>query len=124
MRSFQASIEQMLWPERRDEGRALFANEQGPGVGVIDRITVDSYLEVPESYISPPLRPLVRLSRRLFPFIGGGRAARSRSGPFPKGMPIGLITNMDLLGDDLAPAAARGAPAQAACAGASARSAS
>ena len=60
----------MLWPERRDKD-PLFGTEAGPGVGVIDRITVDSYLEVPESYISPPLRPLIRLSRRLFPFIGG-----------------------------------------------------
>ena len=79
------------------------AREAGPGVGVIDRITVDSYLEVPESYISPPLRPLVRLSRRLFPFIGG-EGGSLRVGPFPKGMPIGLITNIDMLGEDLAPA--------------------
>ena len=27
-----------------------------------------------------------------------------RVGPFPKGMPIGLITNIDLLGEDLPPA--------------------
>jgi hypothetical protein len=47
MRSFQDSIEQMLWPERRPKD-ALFANESGPGVGIIDRITVDSYLDVAE----------------------------------------------------------------------------
>jgi hypothetical protein len=102
LRSFDKSIEQMLWPERRDKD-ALFGNEEGPGVGVIDRITMDSYLEVPESYISPPLRPLIRLSRRLFPFIGG-EGASLRVGPFPKGMPIGLVTNIDMLGEDLAPA--------------------
>jgi hypothetical protein len=39
----------------------------------------------------------------VFPFIGGeGKSARI--GPFPKGMPIGLITNMDVLGEDLPPA--------------------
>ncbi len=27
-----------------------------------------------------------------------------RIGPFPKGMPIGLITNLDVLGEDLPPA--------------------
>ncbi len=101
MRSFQASIEQMLWPERREKD-PLFGSEQGPTVGVIDRITTDSYLEVPESYISAPLRPLVRLSRRLFPFIGS-EGGSIKVGPFPKGMPIGLITNLDLLGEDLAP---------------------
>jgi hypothetical protein len=101
MRSFNASIEQMLWPERREKD-PLFGTVEGPGVGVIDRITVDSYLEVPESYISPPLRPLVRLSRRLFPFIGSDGSSL-RIGPFPKGMPIGLITNIDVLGEDLPP---------------------
>lgn len=102
MRSFEQSIEQMLWPERREKDTLLFANESGPGIGVIDRITVDSYLEVPEAYISAPLRPLIRLARRLFPFIGG-EGGSVRVGPFPKGMPIGLITNIDLLGDDLPP---------------------
>jgi hypothetical protein len=102
MRSFQASIEQMLWPEKRDRD-PLFPNP-GPGVGVIDRITENSYLEVPESYISVPLRPLVRISRRLFPFLGG-EGASVRVGPFPKGMPIGLITNVDILGEDLTGAA-------------------
>jgi hypothetical protein len=88
----------MLWPEKRDRD-PLFPNP-GPGVGVIDRITENSYLEVPESYISVPLRPLVRLSRRFFPFLGG-EGASVRVGPFPKGMPIGLITNVDILGEDL-----------------------
>ena len=98
MESFQASIEQMLWPERRD--RDPLFKEPGPGVGVIDRLTVDSYVDVPESYIPPFLRPLVGVSRRLFPFIGGGDYS-VRIGPFPKGLPVGLITNMDLVGADL-----------------------
>jgi hypothetical protein len=102
MRSFQRSIEQMLWPERRDKD-PLFANENRPGVGVIDRITVDSYVEVPEGYIPGALRGLVGLSRRLFPFIGGS-AYSVKLGPFPKGMPVGLMTNMDFLGDELPPA--------------------
>ena len=102
MRSFQDSIEQMLWPEKRDKD-ALFANENGPGVGVIDRITVDSYLEVSEGYIPDYLRPLVGVGRRLFPFLTGNGYS-VKIGPFPKGMPIGLITNIDLLGSELTPA--------------------
>src|SRR5262249_7533050 len=50
MKVFQESIEQMLWPERRAKD-PLVANETGPGIGVIDRITVDSYLDVSEGYI-------------------------------------------------------------------------
>jgi hypothetical protein len=102
LRSFEQSIEQMLWPEQRRKD-TLFAAEAAPGVGVIDRLTVDSYLDVPIQYVSAPLRPLIGLSRKLFPFIGGDDDA-VRIGPFPKGMPVGLITNIDLLGEDLAPA--------------------
>jgi hypothetical protein len=99
MRVFQESIEQMLWPERRPKD-PLFANESGPGVGVIDRVSVDSYLDVAEGYIPDHLRGLVGLGRRLFPFLGGSGYSL-KIGPFPKGMPVGLITNIDLLGGEL-----------------------
>ena len=102
MHSFDGSIRQMLWPALRDKD-PLFANESGPGVGIIDRITVDSYFEVPEGYIPGYLRGLVGLSRLLFPVLGGSGYSL-RIGPFPKGMPVGLITNMDLTGAELAPA--------------------
>jgi hypothetical protein len=102
MRSFQDSVEQMLWPERRPKD-ALFANESGPGVGIIDRITVDSYLDVAEGYIPDYLMPLVGVARKLFPFVTGSSYS-IHVGPFPKGMPIGLITNMDILGAELPPA--------------------
>jgi hypothetical protein len=102
MRSFQDSIEQMLWPERRPKD-ALFANESGPGVGIIDRITTDSYLDVAEGYIPDYLMPLVGVARKLFPFVAGASYS-IHVGPFPKGMPIGLVTNMDMLGAELPPA--------------------
>jgi hypothetical protein len=99
MESFQESIEQMLWPERRKKDE-LFAKDDGPGVGIIDRFTVDSYVEVPENYLPPPVRSLVGIGRRLFPFVGGyGNSLKI--GPFPKGFPVGLVTNMDFLGSDL-----------------------
>ncbi len=99
MRSFDQSIEQMLWPERRVKDK-VFGSDNSPGVGVIDRITQDSFVEVPEPYVSAPLRPLLGLFRRIFPFIGGEGGAL-KVGPFPKDMPIGLITNLDILGEDL-----------------------
>jgi mono/diheme cytochrome c family protein len=98
LRVFEESIEQMLWPERRRRD-AIFTTP-GPGVGVIDRLTVDSYLELPRRYVSAPLRPVLGLARRLFPFIGGDDDT-FRIGPFPKGFPIGLITNIDMLGEDM-----------------------
>src|SRR6185312_11692829 len=71
LRSFEGSIEQMLWPERRRKD-AVFGDENAPGVGVIDRLTVDSYLEVSKQYISAPLRPFIGLFQKLFPFLGPG----------------------------------------------------
>jgi hypothetical protein len=90
----------MLWPERREKD-PIFANDNGPGVGIIDRVTVDSYVEIAEGYIPPHLRGLVGLGRRLFPFLVGGSNYGVRIGPFPKGTPVSLLTNLDVLGVDL-----------------------
>jgi hypothetical protein len=99
MKRFDAGMHEMLWPETRPKDD-IFKNENGPGVGIIDRLTVDSYVDVPEGYIPDFLHPLVRAGRRAFPFIGGTGGSVS-IGPFPKNMPIGLITNMDMTGADL-----------------------
>jgi hypothetical protein len=99
LRSFEGSIEEMLWPERRKKD-AVFGDENAPGVGVIDRLTVDSYLEVSNQYISAPLRPFIGFFQKLFPFLGASDDSL-KIGPFPKGMPIGLVTNLDLLGEDM-----------------------
>jgi len=94
MKGFQMSIEEMLWPEKRDRDETLFPTP-GPGTGIIDRFTVDSYLEIPKGYLPKLLQPLIGL------FPGGG--SYLRIGPFPKGMPVGLLSNMDLMGADLTP---------------------
>jgi hypothetical protein len=94
----------MLLLKPRDRDR-LFTDpkyDNDPSVGWIDRITTDTYLDVSENYVPSGLRGLVRLSHRLFPFLGGEGASIS-IGPFPAGMPIGLITNIDLLGSELSP---------------------
>jgi hypothetical protein len=94
---FQTSIEQMLWPERRAKD-VIFGTETGPGVGVIDRTTVDSVIWVPEGYIPSALRPLLGLGRRLFPFVF--REGSVEIGPIPAGYPISLLANVDILGPD------------------------
>ena len=100
MSAFSDAISQMLYPELRKKDALVFANQSGAGVGFIDRITVDSWLDVPKNYLPPFLRPLVPLSRALVPSIGGSGSSIS-IGPFPKDFPIGLITNTDLLGGEL-----------------------
>ena len=102
MNAFDDGIEQMLLlkPRDRDELFADSKYDRDPTVGKIDRITTDSYIDVPETYIPDALHGLIRLSHRLFPFVGG-KGASVTIGPFPKGMPIGLLTNIDMLGAEL-----------------------
>jgi cytochrome c2 len=97
IRVFQASIEQMLWPERREKDR-VFGSENRPGVGHIDRTTADSYIWVPEGYIPQFLRPIVGLGHRLFPFLF--HDGDVRIGPIPAGTPTSMLGNLDMLAAD------------------------
>ena len=56
----------------------------GPGVGVIDRTTADSYLEVPEGYVPDDLRRLLGLGQRLLPVPRSGNGD-VEIGPIPEG---------------------------------------
>lgn len=98
MRVFQASIEQMLWPEKRHKD-ALFTrlNIDGPGVGWIQRTTAESHIRVPRGYVPSGLRPLLGLGQRLFPFFF--QDGEVVIGPIPKGTPVSLLTSMDLGAD-------------------------
>src|SRR5262249_39790592 len=99
--SFEDSIEQMLWPEKRAKDD-LFKDDTGPGVGVIDRTTAESALYVPRGYVPKLLRPLLGgLTPILFPgFIKDGGIY---VGPIPKGFPVSLLSNADVLGADMEP---------------------
>jgi hypothetical protein len=82
MRSFQPSIEQMLWPEKREHDDQL--GDKVPGL--IDRTSKTSYLRIAAGYLPSALQ-------KLFP---GGL----QLGPIPKGVPVGLLTNLNLLAED------------------------
>ncbi|MEO5822085.1 MAG: hypothetical protein ABIT71_16395 [Vicinamibacteraceae bacterium] len=84
---FERSIEQMLWPEKRRRD-AMFTNPDDPGGGVIDRSTSESSLWVPRGYVPAPLKPLIS-------------ADGIEIGPIPKGFPVSLLSNADLMGADL-----------------------
>jgi hypothetical protein len=100
MQVFQRSIEQMLWPERR-EVDPLFTrlNITGPGVGIIQRTSEDSYISVPRGYVPDGLSPLLGIGARLFPMFF--RNGEVEIGPIPKGTPVSLFTSMDFTGADL-----------------------
>jgi hypothetical protein len=106
MRVFNASIEQLLWPERRQTDE-LFTrlNVTGPGVGIIQRTTEESFIRVPRGYVPDGLGPLVGAGQRLFPMLF--RNGEVNIGPIPQGTPVSLLTSMDLTGNDLPPAERR-----------------
>jgi hypothetical protein len=94
MRSFNASIEQMLWPERREKDSVLGAKIPGK----IDRTTVASYLKVSGGYLPDALQKSLGLGERLVPWVFGEGGIQL--GPIPAGTPIGLLGNLNPLSED------------------------
>ena len=104
MRSFNDSIEQMLWPEKRmkdSDQKANFPDGvyllSGPGPSLIDRTTQQSYLRVSSGYLPEPLASMTHLAHRLLPnfFSADG----IQLGPIPAGTPVDLLANINLLSD-------------------------
>ena len=90
MGSFQNSIQQMLWPEKREKDSVL--GDKVPGV--IARTTARSYLRVPAAYLPAYLEPLLGFGDRFFPnFVGGGGI---QIGPIPAGTPVDILANLNL----------------------------
>ena len=90
MRSFQNSIEQMLWPERRDKDEIL--GDKIPGR--IDRTTQQSYLRVSAGFLPAFLRGSGGFLSKYFPSIFSDEGIEI--GPLPKGTPVSLLSNIDL----------------------------
>jgi hypothetical protein len=96
VRAFQASIEQMLWPEKRVHDSVLGTKIPG----LIDRTTARSYLQVARGYL-PDALPIGFL-QRIFPWaFGDGRDPGLSIGPIPAGTPVDLLANVRLLSEDL-----------------------
>lgn len=92
MKSFDASIEQMLWPEKRT-GNIDYVTASGKKLrGQVDVTTATSYLQVPKGYLPDFLQPLVGILSFSRFFTDEGLEI----GPIPKGTPINLLSNIDL----------------------------
>ena len=97
MKSFDASIEQMLWPDKRP-GSVEYVTASGKILhGQIDVTTATSYLRVPRGYLPGILQvglpdAFIDALRLEHFFDDDGVAI----GPIPKGTPIGVIGNLDL----------------------------
>ena len=111
LKSFDDSIEQMLWPEKRERD---VDHPGGAGVGrpdfqvrledkdlrlpgVIDRTDVGSYLRVAGGYLPPTLRHWYEPLQRWAPWIFG--EAGVEVGPIPAGTPVNLLANLSLISE-------------------------
>ena len=99
MDSFQDSIEQMLWPEKRAKDSVL--GDKIPGM--MDRTTTRSYLRIAPGYVPDNLKGLVSTGKRILPALFGDGGVEI--GPIPPGTPIGLLANLSVLAEDSDPVA-------------------
>jgi hypothetical protein len=102
--SFQNSIEQMLWPERRDHDDGGIADKMPARNGMklpsaIARTTTYSYLRVPRGYLPEFVQNLLGPLEKLFPFLLHN--GEVEIGPIPSGTPVNLLANIDLMGEGL-----------------------
>ena len=91
MKLFDASIEQMLWPEKRDVDSELGAKVGG----TIDRTTERSRVTIPSGFVPPLLQPMQGALHRLLPWLvesDGDIVVQ----PIPKGVPVALLSNLKL----------------------------
>ncbi len=87
--SFDDSIGQMLWPERRKKDAVL------PNLpGFIQRTTARSYVKVAPGYLPIPFRVLLGW-RRFMP----GDDPTLDIGPIPAGTPVSLLANLPLISE-------------------------
>jgi hypothetical protein len=95
VRVFDASIEQLLWPEKRERDSVL--GDKVPGT--IDRTTRRSAVTIPIGFLPEQLQPVqARWRTRLHRLLPGlvDEAGGLVLGPIPKGVPVALISNLKL----------------------------
>ncbi|MGC1409048.1 MAG: hypothetical protein WA864_08930 [Acetobacteraceae bacterium] len=96
MRVFQASIEQMLWPDKRKRDPSLGDTNRGDPIYLIDRTTQDSNITIPADYLPETFRSLSARLHTLLPKLSGADGSLT-IGPFPKGLPVNLLSNLQPL---------------------------
>jgi hypothetical protein len=98
LQSFRASIEQMLWPERRAQDAELGSRAEG----WIDRTTSRSYLFIPRSFLVAIPELLSGHDKQLLREIVNQKGELIL-GPIPQGMPINLLANLQPLAESKDP---------------------
>ena len=98
MKVFDAAIEQMLWPEKRERDSVLGDKL----AGTIDRTTQRSAVIIPIGYAPTALQGIQGRLRRWLPWLPGD-GEDILIGPIPKGVPVGLLANLKLRAESTDP---------------------
>jgi hypothetical protein len=93
MASFNDSIQQMLWPEKRQKDSVL--GDKVPGY--MQRTTSDSNLRVAWGYLPGVFSNIMDLLSGWFPRVFDKNGLEI--GPIPKGTPVGLLANLPLVSE-------------------------
>jgi hypothetical protein len=96
---FRASIEQMLWPERR----AVDPEIGAAAGGWIDRTTARSYLFIPRTFLDGLGELLTDQDKGLLKQLVDANGD-IRVGPIPKGVPVDLLASLQPLAESRKPA--------------------
>lgn len=94
MRSFDDSIEKMLWPEKRERDSLL--GDKVPGT--IDRTSETTYIRVANGYLPGAVKDLLGPIDFAAPSVVGKDGIQI--GPIPKGTPVNLLANLNLLSEN------------------------
>lgn len=97
MDAFKDGIIQMLWPEKRHVHDPVLGDKIS-GPNLIDRTSAPSWLRVSKGYLPPFAPDLAPLVKELAPAVVGEMGLQL--GPIPKGTPINLLADVDLLPDN------------------------
>ena len=92
MRVFDASIERMLWPEKRKHDELL--GDKVPGT--IDRTTERSFIRIPAGFLPDILKRLTGPLHDVLPKLIDADGSIT-IGPIPKGVPVNLLANLQPL---------------------------
>ena len=89
---FDASIKQLLWPEKRDRD-----HETPHAEGLIDRTSARSFIYVPDTW-GPTLPGITGDQVPLLRKLANDRG-EIELGPIPKGMPVNLLASLQILAE-------------------------
>jgi hypothetical protein len=99
MRAFDNAITQLLWPDKRKGDFSVVTNSGREHPGIIDRTDEKSYLRAPTGYLPYFVQNLDPWPKVMSPWLFDGNGVRI--GPIPAGVPINLLSNIDLDHDGL-----------------------